>query len=1475
MNRYRFPAFLFLALCLWPGVLSAKGTQEKDFQEAQGKDNFSQKIDLTKLTPGQYNLLVRTKDAAGNISYVGPYNFYYDPTSDNPLMTVANPAPGTRVGASQNIVGVASAPKGVALVEVSVDGGPWAAAKGKAFWTYFFNAAGLPDGLHQFSVRGTDINAVVGPVVTVPFYLDQNLPAFSLSSQKSGDRVSGTVTLAGTLADGNGLKTLDLSTDDRKTSIPLGLSGDERAVSRSFSTSLDTRKFPDGPLVIWFHGVDGQGSEVRQAVLLFVDNTLPQISVLSPPPNQGLHGRVRFVVQAEKTLGLQSLTARVGDQGKPVSMAVVPGNPFHVVDLDLPPKGSGTVPVVFEAVDTAGKVGRITYVAKLNGDTDLPLVLLTTPLDKTVKAPLRLTGTLQATDGPGAVLWSLNGAPAVKQAVGLSFDFPLPGLVSGPNKLLLTPVDADDRLGKPLPLAFTAVLAPPTVSWGTLVQGDQEAPFTAGLVVSPEKKVKIVGTLGWPNPSKSVTWALGDTKPIPALVTGTGPAGSFTLNLPVDPPFGIVPVTVTATDAFDQTTTIKSWIDIANLAKPQGPEGTVFADQRVGSSSLVITPETPLRGFFSGGKIKSADLLLAKGTVAASVLQVTHDDKSVTIQDLKDGQFEGVKLRVVSDKGRVYDTDLGTLIGDTAPPVITLSSPLSGSWVKENLRIDGKVSDTSGLTKLEWSIDDGKNWQQLDPPSGQGGPFTRNFTLPGPDNVVNLLIRATDTAGRTGTVLTVVRRDTQAPEVDFTLPTLAPGATGQVYAVGRLRDEGALKSAEVTINKKTTQLPLDKPFTLTLDAEALAGNPVFFKVVDWAGNALEQNFTLPAAPTEAAPAAAKPEVQILFPKADTKGLNGVVPVVGRVVNFTTAPRLSVKGEATGDKSVDLTDAGYFTFEVNVSTLKNRTLAFSAVGDSKESASVTLALPYDPASELPQARFLPRADKAVLTGNVSASGWIGDSRGVVSWVWQLDNGEKHTETPDPAKPVGSFLVDLGIPEVGPHKLSVVPVNGAGKEGVPATTDWVSTTAPGPVEFKNLELGAILGVTKDSRLQGRIPSINPWRKTEIRFADLASPDPWNGPFVPLEVKKGPDGWNFDVPIPATLPFSRIGVVVRGEDTLGQKVEGRTLFHRVWAKDASLIVDTEGLVFVDEKLDASGRFNTVPGAPLTGTFRGRPIKTLALNPPMNALDAKVTDTQITVNAKDEGLYGPFTVVVTTVDNETFTAGPFTLFADQGGPALTWDVPTNADWIQNTVALSGKVSDPSGVASLEVSMDAGTSWQPLPLKSGAFDAKVAVPGADGLTGILLRATDKGGHTTIDTRVVTKDASAPAWSLVAPPQDRKVNGLTTIVGAATDLNPIASVEYSDDGKVFKLADGTSTFAFDLDFASYAKLPDKFLLRTTDTAGNQTVTPLVIPLDQDADKPVVQIQTPAEGEVVRSDFVLSGMAFDDDGVKTLSWRLDG
>lgn len=1487
-KRLLFPAIFLFALLL-PGAVTARGTQEKDFQEAQGKDNFSQSVDLTKLAPGQYNILVRTKDAAGNVSFAGPYNFFYDPNSDNPLITVANPSPGQRLGSSLNVVGVASAPKGMALVEAQVDGAPWVPAQGKAFWSFFLSTGNMTDGLHQISLRGTDVNGIVGPVVTVPFHLDRNLPALSFTTMKSGDRVQGTIAIDGTLADGNGLKILEMSTDDRKTFGPISLQGDSKAVSRSFATTLDTRKFPDGPLVLWFRAIDGQGSETRRAVLLFVDNTVPVITVLSPAAGQGLHGKVRFALQVEKTLGILSLTARVGEKGAPVSLEVVPGNPFHTVDLELPNRGAGTVPVIFEAVDTAGKKGTTTYLAQLNGDSDLPEVTLRVPLDKTqVRAPLRLTGTLRATDGPSGLAWVLNGAPEVVQTVGESFDFPLPGLVSGINQLVLTPLDSNGKRGKPLAAAFTAVLERPQISLDALVLADQEIPFRPGLVVSPEKKSRLKGTLTWPNPMKSLVWTLGNGEAVPVSGSGSGKSQTFFLSLPEDPPFGTAVLTVTATDAYDQTTTLKTYLDITNLSRPQGPEGVAFADPRVGAPLLVVTPETPLRGTFTNGKVRSADLLTARGTVPASVLQVTHDDQYVVVKALKDGQFEGVRLRVINDKGRIYDTELGNVTADISAPAIGLASPLSGTWVRENLRIDGQVSDTNGLSKLEWSTDNGRSWQQLEPPSGQGGPFTRQLTLPGPDNMVNLLIRATDQAGRTGTVLTVVRRDTAGPAIDLTMPTLAAGTKGTVVVVGRFKDEGALQKAETIINKKTFSLPLDRPFTLNLEAAAVAGSSLFFRVSDWAGNVTEQNFTLPTAPAAdpSAPAAAKPEIQILFPKSDVKGLNGVVPVVGRVVGFSAAPQVSVKGEATGDTNLDLTDEGYFSLETNLSLLKSRALAFSAViteevegkARVKESASLNVNLPYDAASELPQARFLPQTEKPVLTGNVSASGWIGDSRGVVSWVSQLDAGEKVAGGSDPSKPpVGTFLIDLGVPAVGAHKLTVWPVNALGKEGPPAVTEFISTVAAGPVAFTSFDLGASLSVTKDTRIQGKVPSINSWRRIEIRFADLALPDPWNGPFQPLEVKRDAEGvWTFDLPVPSNLPYSRIGVVVRGEDSLGQKVEGRTLFHRVWPKDVSAIQDNEGLFFIDDRLqESTGRIETVPGKPLTGTFRGRPIKSLSVTPPLPAVQARFEGNRVFVDALEEGLFGPFTVAVTTVDNEVFTSNPLTLFADTAGPAVNWEVPMNADWIRDSVPVKGKVTDPSGVASLELSVDGGTSWQPLALKNDVYEARIPVNGTDGLTLVVLKSVDKGGHVTVESRAVTRDTVAPAWILVAPPEERKVNGLTTLIGKTYDYNPVTLVEFSDDGKVFKPADGVGVFAFDLDFASYARLPDRFSIRTTDAAGNQAVTPMAVPLDQNADKPSVQIQTPADGEVVRSDFAVSGMAFDDDGVKSLSWRLDG
>jgi len=61
----------------------------------------------------------------------------------------------------------------------------------------------------------------------------------------------------------------------------------------------------------------------------------------------------------------------------------------------------------------------------------------------------------------------------------------------------------------------------------------------------------------------------------------------------------------------------------------------------------------------------------------------------------------------------------------------------------------------------------------------------------------------------------------------------------------------------------------------------------------------------------------------------------------------------------------------------------------------------------------------------------------------------------------------------------------------------------------------------------------------------------------------------------------------------------------------------------------------------------------------------------------------------------------------------------------------------------------------------------------------------------------------------------------------------------------------------------------------TDRAGNSSdVTAWPFTIDQAADIPVVHIILPLEDEVITTDFIVSGVMFDDDDIKNIQWRMD-
>ncbi len=163
----------------------------------------------------------------------------------------------------------------------------------------------------------------------------------------------------------------------------------------------------------------------------------------------------------------------------------------------------------------------------------------------------------------------------------------------------------------------------------------------------------------------------------------------------------------------------------------------------------------------------------------------------------------------------------------------------------------------------------------------------------------------------------------------------------------------------------------------------------------------------------------------------------------------------------------------------------------------------------------------------------------------------------------------------------------------------------------------------------------------------------------------------------------------------------------------------------------------------------------------------------------------------------------------------------------------------------------------------------------ADGPVEIWIRVTDESGKTREIVIPVLKDSTPPAVIQLTPPSGDKVNGLFTLALRAVDDSPIESIGFSDDGETFVPVNAAKLFSYDLDLAGYEEIPDVFLFSLTDAAGNTAEFIPALDLDLEKDRPVVDMQLPEQNSVIRSDFIVSGMVFDDDGVAEIRYSVDG
>ncbi len=309
---------------------------------------------------------------------------------------------------------------------------------------------------------------------------------------------------------------------------------------------------------------------------------------------------------------------------------------------------------------------------------------------------------------------------------------------------------------------------------------------------------------------------------------------------------------------------------------------------------------------------------------------------------------------------------------------------------------------------------------------------------------------------------------------------------------------------------------------------------------------------------------------------------------------------------------------------------------------------------------------------------------------------------------------------------------------------------------------------------------------------------------------------------------------------------------------------------------------------GATAQAIFNGKPglfARSVRFDKPIPGLDVALEGNKITVSGTRDGEYKAVRLVIQDTDGKEFTTAPETYLVDSALPVIELDAVMDSVWRRTALAVRGRAADSQGIKAVEYSLDNGTSWRPLANKlTGAaattawsFDESINIETMeDGRVEILVRAVDNIGRSVNAWRVYQKDTLPPDVETILPAPGDIVNGETRMAFRIADAGVVVKAEYHAPGnntewQPLELSALTTTMV-----GTYKQPLDPAMqFRFTDAAGNALlIDSWLFTIDAQADLPIVEIHLPAENDVIRKDFVVSGVVYDDDSPAKIWYKID-
>ncbi|MBN1837532.1 MAG: hypothetical protein JW820_16875 [Spirochaetales bacterium] len=805
-------------------------------------------------------------------------------------------------------------------------------------------------------------------------------------------------------------------------------------------------------------------------------------------------------------------------------------------------------------------------------------------------------------------------------------------------------------------------------------------------------------------------------------------------------------------------------------------------------------------------------------------------------------------------------------------PVTRISYPAAAARAGALLNVVGTAVDDDGVQAVEVQLDD-REWMAVNGTEYWSIVLDLQRVSDG-EHV--LRARCLDVNGLAGNPDQVhFQLDKQAPVIQMSSHADGSLVSGTVEVEGSIQDANGVAALALSLDEGESWAPLrislDKErtqgsFRVKIDTREKPDGPLvlWLEGTDRMGSEARYPFLVFVNNDS-------PELTILSP-AEGAAVNGRVLVAGMARDKVGLQALRYQLAGGEEGSIALTPGNpFWTHELDLSATKKGTVqvVYTLRNLAGNEQVAKLRLEVDPLSDLPRVTLVSPEEAAQVSGAVLVAGFVADDDAVDRVEYTLDAGE-----PVSVPTVSAFAAVLEEVPPGPHRLAVRAVDVGGVAGSPSVVSF-ACAGPAPVitAATLLEAGAAVPFVpgtvytgeKDGRLTGAIRFAGARLQAEYALQGDS--------YRPLALKKGAGEEErlYELALPKSLPAGRVDFAVRATDGFGATGELRSFLFKGVEPTA------EGILLVDARIDEQGVL-LLDGEPLRGFVTGGPIREAALQPETPLLRIETDGSTFRVHSQAPGVSGPTRITVTAADGRSYESEPIGFVTDLLGPELSIAQPQSGRWVSDTLEIAGRTRDPGGVAGVEYSLD-GASWSAIGVEEGVgeslFAAALPVESlAEGPHLLRLRALDRAGNATQRQVPFHRDVTPPTVSLIAPRPEDQVNGTTTVVGRAVDAGAVALVEVSEDGSDFRPVGNGREFAFDLNLSKLPGEAGRIWIRCTDEAGNQSLLEPRLSVDLAADRPEVQIQLPADGALIRNDFVLSGMVFDDDGVAAVYYRVD-